>query len=213
MLALLISQYDATRQVMTCVYGWERGQLLDIAQFPPTPLEPLGYGVQSESIHMRQPVIVTDLPARLKRARTSLVIGEEALSAIYVPLLAKGEVIGVVQVQSNAYNRFSSEDAEVLSLLAGTTAIAIQNARFFEAERQQRVRAEALAQLAMHLNAQFELDAVLHITCAEIGARFECAGRQHLSLRRRSKRPDFLRRLWLAGLLRPVRHTHAARDF
>jgi PAS domain S-box-containing protein len=167
MLAMLISQYDAARQIMTCVYGWERGRLLDITQFPPTPLEPLGYGAQSESIHLRQPVIVTDLPARLKRARTSLVIGEEALSAIYVPLLAKGEVIGVVQVQSNAYNRFSSEDAEVLSLLAGTAAIAIQNARLFEAERQQRMRAEALAQLAMRLNAQIELDAVLQITCEE----------------------------------------------
>ena len=168
MLALLISQYDAVRQVMTCVYGWERGQLLDIAQFPPAPLEPLGYGAQSESIHVRQPVIVRDLPARLKRARTSVIVGEEALSAVYIPLLAKSEVIGVVQVQSSTYNRFSNEDAEVLSLLAGTAAIAIQNAHLFEAERQQRMRAEALAQLAMRLNAQIELDAVLQITCEEM---------------------------------------------
>ena len=154
MLALLISRYDAVRQIMTCTYGWERGHLLDITQFPPAPLEPLGYGAQSESIQVRQPVIVKDLPARLKRARTSVILGEEALSAIYVPLLAKGDVIGVVQVQSHAYNRFSAEDAEVLSLLAGTAAIAIQNARLFEAEHQQRMRAEALAQLATRLNAQ-----------------------------------------------------------
>jgi PAS domain S-box-containing protein len=167
MLALLISQYDAASQIMTCIYGWERGQLLDIAQLPSIPLEPLGYGAQSESIHRRQPVIVKDLPARLKRARTSVILGEEALSAIYVPLLAKGEVIGVVQVQSNAYNRFTGEDAEVLALLAGTAAISIQNARLFESERQQRMRAEALAQLATRLNAQIELDAVLQITCEE----------------------------------------------
>jgi PAS domain S-box-containing protein len=167
MLGMLISQYDPVRQVMTCVYCWERGQLLDIAQFPPAPLEPLGHGAQSESIHSRQPVIVADLPTRLKRARTSAIVGEEALSAIYVPLLAKGEVIGVVQVQSAAYNRFSTEDAEVLSLLAGTAAIAIQNARLFEGERQQRLRAEALAQLATRLNAQTELDAVLQVTCEE----------------------------------------------
>ena len=72
-----------------------------------------------------------------------------------------------VQVQSNAYNRFTTEDAEVLSLLAGTAAISIQNARLFEAEHQQRMRAEALAQLATQLNAQIELDAVLQITCKE----------------------------------------------
>ena len=152
---------------MTCVYGWEEGQPLDPAQFPPIPLEPTGYGVQSESIHQRQPIIVNDLPTRLKRAKTNLVIGKEPLSAIYVPLVAKGEVIGVMQVQSAAYNHFTQEDAELLSFIASTAAIAIQNARFFEAERQQRVRAEALAQLATHLNAQFDLDAVLHITCAE----------------------------------------------
>jgi PAS domain S-box-containing protein len=167
MLALLISQYDAAREIMTCIYGWERGQLLDVTHFPPAPLEPPGFGAQSESIHLRQPVIVTDLPARLKRTRTSAIVGEEALSAIYVPLFAKGEVNGVVQVQSGAYNRFGAEDAEILSLLAGTAAIAIQNARLFEAEHQQRMRAEALAQLATHLNAQIELDAVLRITCAE----------------------------------------------
>ena len=92
-----------------------------------------------------------------------MVIGEESLSAIYVPLLAKGEVIGVVQVQSAAYNHLRSEDAEVLSFIASTAAVAIQNARLFEAERQQRTRAEALAQLAARLNAQVELAAVLQI--------------------------------------------------
>ncbi len=167
MLALLISQYDAANRIMTCIYGWERGQLLDITRLPPLPLEPLGCGAQSESIHQRRPVIVKDLPARLKRARASITLGEEALSAIYVPLLAKGEVIGVVQVQSNAYNRFSEEDAEVLALLVGTAAISIQNARLFEAEHQQRKRAEALAQLATRLNAQIELNVVLQITCEE----------------------------------------------
>ncbi|HSD84799.1 MAG TPA: GAF domain-containing protein [Anaerolineae bacterium] len=167
MLALLISQYDAARQLMTCVYGWERGQLLDITPLPPLPLEPPGYGAQSESIHRRQPVIVKDLPARLKRAKSSVILGEEPLSAIYVPLLAKGEVSGVVQVQSKAYNRFTEEDAEFLALLAGTAAISIQNARLFEAERQQRRRAEALAQLATRLSAQVELDAVLQIACEE----------------------------------------------
>ena len=167
MLALLISQYDAASQIMTCVYGWERGQLLDIAQLPPIPLEPLGFGAQSESIQLRQPVIVADLPTRLQRARKSVILGEESLSAVYVPLLAKGEVIGVVQVQSSVYNRFTLEDAEVLSLLAGTAAISIQNARLFEAEHQQRMRAEALAQLATRLNVQMDLDAILQIACEE----------------------------------------------
>jgi PAS domain S-box-containing protein len=168
LLALIISQFDPVRQLMTCVYGWEEGQPLDPTQFPPIPLEPLGYGAQSESIHQRQSIIVNDLPSRLKRAKTSLVIGKEPLSAAYVPLVAKGEVIGVMQVQSAAYNHFTQEDAELLSFIASTAAVAIQNARLFEAERKQRTRAEALAQLASHLNIQVDLPTVLRLTCAEV---------------------------------------------
>ena len=168
LLALIVSQFDPAQQLMTCVYGWEEGRLLDVSQFPPIPLEPAGYGVQSESIHQRQPIIVDDLPTRLKRARTNLVIGKEPLSAIYVPLLAKGEVIGVVQLQSAEYRHFTHEDAELFSFIASTAAVAIQNARLFEAERQQRTRAEALAQLAARLNSQVELAAVLPLTCAEV---------------------------------------------
>jgi PAS domain S-box-containing protein len=168
LLALIISQFDPAKQLMTCVYGWEEGQPLEVSQFPPIPLEPTGYGVQSESIHQRQPIIVNDLPTRLKRAKTNLVIGKEPLSAIYVPLVAKGEVIGVVQVQSVAYNHFTQEDAELLSFIASTAAVAIQNARLFEAEHKQRTRAEALAQLASQLNVQIDLPTVLHLTCVEV---------------------------------------------
>ncbi|GEM_PF-2212158 len=168
LLALIISQFDPVKQLMTCVYGWEEGQPLDVSQFPPIPLEPPGYGVQSESIHQRQAIIVNDLPTRLKRAKTNWVIGKEPLSAIYVPLLAKGEVIGVVQVQSTVYHHFTQEDAELLSFIASTAAVAIQNARLFEAEHKQRTRAEALAQLASRLNAQVELAAVLQLTCTEV---------------------------------------------
>ncbi len=168
LLALIISQFDPVKQLMTCVYGWEEGQPLDVSQFPPIPLEPPGYGVQSESIHQRQPIIVNDLPTRLKRAKTNLVIGKEPLSAIYVPLLAKSEVIGVVQVQSAVYQHFTQEDAELLSFIASTAAVAIQNARLFEAEHKQRTRAEVLAQLASRLNAQVEIQSVLQVTCTEV---------------------------------------------
>ncbi len=64
--------------------------------------------------------------------------------------------------------------AMVLSawLLTRHSAVATQNARLFEVEHQQRMRAEALAQLATRLNAQIELDAVLQITCEETAHAF-----------------------------------------
>ena len=167
MLALMVSRYDPAQKVMTCVYGWENGEVLDVSQLPALPLEPLGRGVQSECIHRQEVIIVDDLPARLQRAQANIILGQEPLSAIYAPLLIKKDIIGVVQVQSSAYHRFTDEDAQVLSLLASTAAVAIQNARLFEAERWQRTRAETLAQLAAHLNAQLDLEVVLKTIVTE----------------------------------------------
>jgi PAS domain S-box-containing protein len=55
----------------------------------------------------------------------------------------------------------------IARLFVRHTAVAAQNARLFEVEHQQRMHAEALAQLATRLNAQIELQAVLQITCEE----------------------------------------------
>jgi hypothetical protein len=52
-------------------------------------------------------------------------------------------------------------------LVARHAAIAVQNAQLLEAEHQQRLHAEALAQLAMRLNRQIELKSVLQTTCEE----------------------------------------------
>jgi PAS domain S-box-containing protein len=169
MLALIVSRYDPAQQLMTCVYGWENGEALDVSQLPPLPLEPLGHGVQSECIHRREVIIVDDLPTRLKRAQASVTLGQEPLSAMYAPLLIKGEIIGVVQVQSSVYRRFSTEDAQALSLLASTAAVAIQNARLFEAEREQRALAEALHDTATALSSTLNLSEVLDRVLENVG--------------------------------------------
>lgn len=54
-------------------------------------------------------------------------------SEMALPLKLGDEVIGVLDVQSLASNAFGEEDIEVLSTLADQVAIAIQNARSYEA--------------------------------------------------------------------------------
>ncbi|OGO45485.1 MAG: hypothetical protein A2W37_02280 [Chloroflexi bacterium RBG_16_63_12] len=79
---------------------------------------------------------------RLKRVKTRVIFGNEGpltQSGLYVPMLAKGVVTGVMQVQSYALNRYSESDAELLALAANTAAVAIENARLF-AETERRLR-------------------------------------------------------------------------
>ena len=132
--SIFISLYDPDKQMITCAHAIHDDEVLDVEKLPPISLEVTGVGTQSEAIRTRRPFIVNDLQARLETVKSNTVVGTPGpitQSGLYVPMLAEGEVIGVVQVQSYIPNRFSQDDANMLSLIANTTAIAIDNARLF----------------------------------------------------------------------------------
>ena len=63
-------------------------------------------------------------------------------SELALPLLAAGEVIGVLDVQSTEENAFQAEDIEVLTTLADQVMIAIQNAHSYEITQELLQQAE-----------------------------------------------------------------------
>jgi GAF domain-containing protein len=62
-------------------------------------------------------------------------------SEVALPLRARGEIIGVLDVQSAEPEAFSTEDVAVLQALADQVAMAISNARLFE-QAQEALKAE-----------------------------------------------------------------------
>ena len=61
-----------------------------------------------------------------------LSIGRDMHSVLTVPLRIKGDVIGVVQVVDMQAGRFGQTDLKLLETLAGSAAVAIENARLYE---------------------------------------------------------------------------------
>jgi phosphoserine phosphatase RsbU/P len=59
-------------------------------------------------------------------------------SEVTVPLLLDGKVIGVLCVDHKEINAFSEDQISVMEALAGHIAVAIENARLFRNERQER---------------------------------------------------------------------------
>ncbi len=91
--------------------------------------------------------------ARSGQSRIALDVGEDAAyfgnphlpetrSEIALPLLASGQVIGVLDVQSTEEYAFFTEDTEVLRTLAGQVAAAIENARLFSENQAALAQAE-----------------------------------------------------------------------
>ncbi len=68
----------------------------------------------------------------------------DARSEMALPLQARGEIIGVLDVQSKESEAFSDEDVAVLQTLADQIAMAISNARFFR-QAQESLEAERRA--------------------------------------------------------------------
>lgn len=94
---------------------------------------PLGHGVTGAAAATGQPVRVADVskyPGYLNALDT-------VRSELAVPLLLKGRCIGVLDIQSVHLDDFSRDQQNILTLLAGRIAGAIENARLFESARRQ----------------------------------------------------------------------------
>lgn len=110
-------------------------------------------------IRERRPYILGDAPAAHAPFR------EEPHSHIQswlgVPLIVHDQVIGMLAIDSTEPNRFTADHARMATAFANQVAIALENARLFEAERRRSQELEALRQASLHLTSRLELQSVL----------------------------------------------------
>jgi PAS domain S-box-containing protein len=89
----------------------------------------LGQGLAGQVAFERQPVSVPDLSLIQDRfTRSSLIAGEDFISYQALPLIAKGNVKGVLEIYNRQFLNPNSEWQTFLETLAGQAAIAIDNA-------------------------------------------------------------------------------------
>ncbi|HLB49843.1 MAG TPA: GAF domain-containing protein, partial [Anaerolineales bacterium] len=83
-------------------------------------------------------------------------------SLLVAPVQTGSRPLGTISVQSAAVNAFSADDERLLMMLGIDAAIAIENARLFEAEREQARRLTAIGQMAQQISKSLVLDELLH---------------------------------------------------
>jgi signal transduction histidine kinase len=82
-------------------------------------------------------------------------------SFMNLPLVARGEVVGVLSVAHEQPGYLRAEHADLLRPLADQAAVAIENARLYAEARQSARRFEALSRADSELFGSLDLDAVL----------------------------------------------------
>ncbi|MBN1180517.1 MAG: GAF domain-containing protein [Anaerolineae bacterium] len=95
-----------------------------------------------------EPLIVPDVSCD---PRYVWMEGSLTCSELLVPIRAKGEIIGVLDVQSDRLNDFDESDLVTMQSLADQAAVAIQNARLY-AQAQQAAVLEERQRLARELH-------------------------------------------------------------
>ena len=138
-------------------YSIERGvRLID------HPIEIMGF--RKIALETREPVVVNeDMERRCIEAGNPLAIaGEPSRSSVFVPLLIGNRGTGVISLHNlDREHAFSEADVRLLTTLAGSLSVGLENARLFEETGQRAAELAIVNNVGQALAEQLELDALI----------------------------------------------------
>ena len=117
----------------------------------------VGHGLVGAAVAEGQPILVNDVHNDPRYVEA--VPGSNA--ELVVPLRRKGRVIGALNLLSNTAGQFTETDEGVLRQFGAHVAVAIENARLFEHEREYTTTLETLSDIAREFGAILNLDELL----------------------------------------------------
>lgn len=92
-----------------------------------------------------QPVQVRDVTTDPRFEYPQEAKQEGIVSAVFIPLIARGQPIGVLRAYTGQAHTFTADEIELITALANLGALAIANARLYQiCVRDQRMTSEAL---------------------------------------------------------------------
>lgn len=196
---LIVSTFDNDSSLIRCAYVNYEGDEHDVSGFPPIRLEAEGKGPQSDAIHSGESLLINDYQARIRQTAGKYYVDKEGevhednpdddnddeitRSALIIPMKLDNQVHGVLQIQSHLLNAYTRDHLCLLDALAPQVAAAGNNAILYaqaqreiaeriraqEAEKEQRIFAEALRDTAVTLNSSFDLEEIFDRLLQNVG--------------------------------------------
>ncbi len=117
----------------------------------------VGHGLVGAAVAAGTPILVNDV--RDDPRYVEAVPG--SLAELVVPLRRKGRVIGALNLLSDTPGQFTETDEQLLRQFGAHVAVAIENARLFEKERQYTSTLETLSEIGREFGAILNLDELL----------------------------------------------------
>ena len=159
-----IALYDRRTNTLQHPYYVDDDQRINLGSVP------LGTGFTAHIIHTQQALLVNrDLVQKMEQLGSSWIQPENLdtrFSQAYlgVPIIVGGEVIGVISLTNyEQEDAFSASEVDLLSTLASSMSVALENARLFEAERQRSAELSIINSVQQGLAAQLDFQQVIDL--------------------------------------------------
>lgn len=140
-----IATYDRTTQLLHGRYYFEDGRTM------PGMTLPL-FGFRKQVVENCKPIMINEnMPHWMEKYDNPVIQGSQPKSAIFIPMIVGNEAMGVISLQNNGQeNAFTEADLRLLTTLANSMSVALENARLFdETQRLLKVTEDRAAELAI----------------------------------------------------------------
>ncbi len=127
-----------------------------------------GVGLIGTAAQLREPVLAPDV----RKDPRYISVNTEVRSELAVPLLYKGRVIGVIDLEHTRVNYYNDDHQRTLTTLAGQIAVSISNARLYERIFEEEQRLERDLQMAREVQTRLLPPPPEALPHAEFSARF-----------------------------------------
>jgi GAF domain-containing protein len=88
---------------------------------------------------------------------------------VTVPVKLRGEVIGMLQVQSNdPAKTWRADELSLMEAVAERAALALENARLFQDARRRAAKERMIAEAAAHISSSMNIENILEATASEL---------------------------------------------
>jgi len=129
---------------------------------------PLGRGLVGYAARNKEAVLVPDVAKDPRYVQAN----PETRSELAVPLIYKGKVVGVLDLEHTRRGFFTEEHQRTMTTLAAQIAIAIENARLYEEIERQERRLERDLSLARELQGRLLPQTSPHLAHLDVAAKF-----------------------------------------
>ncbi|MCX6625745.1 MAG: GAF domain-containing protein, partial [Acidobacteria bacterium] len=117
----------------------------------------LGEGITGAAAATRQPILVADV----RKDERYLNALDAVRSELAVPMMVRGKLVGVIDIQSTRLNAFSEYDRSLLRLIASRVAVSIDNARLYRRVERHNRTLRTLQKLSQEYSSILVLDDLL----------------------------------------------------